>query len=181
MLSDNWDISYDGLRQAARSISFFGLGFVQIKLSDRDRVHCYHPDLPVISPEPHTHRYDFASTIYRGKLQHCLWKPVPGDTHVIAPVSCSKDAGIPAEETLTGLKRLSWYALATGSIYGMTRQEFHTVENISGAPAVTLLTRAPTRFAFANIIKPAGVPHACPFSSPMSEDDLWKIVKECLR
>ena len=50
---------------------YFGLGFIQCKINQHERVHIYHPDLmPIVNIEEeiHNHRYDFESTILMGKL-----------------------------------------------------------------------------------------------------------------
>lgn len=51
-------------------ISLHGLGFIQIKLDDNQRLHIWHPDLPrrkcFEHSNIHNHRFAFKSTVLKG-------------------------------------------------------------------------------------------------------------------
>ena len=52
---------------------YFGLGFIQCKINQYERIHVYHPDLmPIVNieEEVHNHRYDFESKILMGKIKN---------------------------------------------------------------------------------------------------------------
>src|SRR5271168_5571627 len=53
---------------------WFGLGFIQLKLSDTERMHFWLPEIPHPEREEiHNHRYDFTSTVLAGHLMHEVW------------------------------------------------------------------------------------------------------------
>ena len=68
------DLNIDQLIKNYYKIHFFGLGFIQVKVSDSTRYHFYHKDLPAFTDHPHNHRYNFTSTCLKGRLKHNLYE-----------------------------------------------------------------------------------------------------------
>lgn len=61
---------------------YFGLGFIQLKLSEHWRIHFWMPSWPTIpgaETEFHDHRYDFISKVLHGRLEQEVFEV--GPTH----------------------------------------------------------------------------------------------------
>lgn len=175
-------LDYDWIRRNAQLIHYFGLGFIQVKLSADVRMHFYTDriDPTVTEEEIHNHRYDFRSDVIRGMLQHklysCRYLPeVFEGTHWLGEVSCDpkkpgRSTGIPVVLTLACQTRMS-----AGSHYTLDKDTFHRVESKN---AITFLHTVPREREFANVARPIGSsPAVCPFSKQVPEVDLWKIVR----
>jgi hypothetical protein len=68
-------LDIDHLRATGARPHWFGLGFIQLKLTNNERMHFWHPDLQPIVPEEeiHDHRYDFESFVIKGELRHQIY------------------------------------------------------------------------------------------------------------
>ncbi len=176
------ELDVDWLRAYTTKIHFFGLGFIQAKLTDNTRVHFFHPDIPAFVDEPHDHRYDFVSTVLKGRILNTIWRAVPGDSHVMAYESCRQDEAAPKTEQSVDIVEVGRFETNAGSGYHMNSESLHTVRpDFSAGPLITLVEREIPRKDFAKVVRPKNSSPVCPFSRPMSEDDIWKIVEKCIR
>lgn len=180
---DLTDLTVDYLRDNAYQVHFFGLGFIQAKLTEECRVHFYHPHLPPFVEEPHNHRYYFISKVLKGALKQTFWARGPeGQVFSIENESCTLESNqvippgwqqtlIRAGETITN----------AGSSYYMDPDTFHQVEPLfSQGPCVTFLTRGPKMKTFAQVARTVEDTPTCPFSKPLDEEDMWEIIADCL-
>ena len=176
------DLSIDWLRANAKKAHFFGLGFIQVKLDDHSRVHFYHPDIPAFVEEPHDHRYDFISTVKRGCLRNRIWKLTPGDDHEVGLVNCQQDhEEAPTTLCRAGVIEFGSFDTHAGSGYHMDMQTFHTVQPLfEHGPVITLVERALPSTTHARTIRRVGTSATCPFSRPLTDDELWQIVRDCI-
>ncbi len=174
-------LSVDWLRVNAQRAHFFGLGFIQVKLDDRRRVHFYHRDIPAFVEEPHDHRYDFISTVLRGSLQNRIWKLRPGEDHEVSYESCRQDGPEAPPGFLTGLIELGSFDTREGSGYHMNSETLHAVRPaVERGPVITLVERELPFKEFARSVRKVGAASVCPFSRPLPNDELWEIVRDCL-
>lgn len=181
--SGNTDFTVDMLRSLGVKPHFFGLGFIQLKLSDEQRLHFYHPSLSANVPEEelHDHRYDFTSHVISGSLHNEIWEfsPDPEGEQDKVLVSCDKSDPVPeGTASVRGQARnvLSFTTVAGGS-YFISHDRFHRVK---GEECITLITRKPKQKRFATVIRGTGADHVCPFDVSLSEGDCWKIIGEML-
>lgn len=181
--SGNTDFTVNMLRSLGVKPHFFGLGFIQLKLSDEQRLHFYHPSLSANVPEEelHDHRYDFTSEVISGSLLNEIWEFVPGPVapHEKVLVSCDLSDPVPeGTEAVPGIARkvLSFRTVAGGS-YFISHDRFHRVK---GDNCITLITRTPKVKRFATVIRGTGADHVCPFDVSLSEDDCWRIIGEMI-
>jgi hypothetical protein len=171
------------LRANHSMIHYFGLGFIQLKLNDRERMHFYIPGLEPIVPEEdvHNHRYDFQSTILRGRLTQELWSPHRSaeGTHVIEEVTCEE--GVAAERTpgIFILEMDSSHTYVEGSSYMVSHRQFHKVRPGSEG-CITLIERSGYKKNLAQVVKPIDGDSICPFSRKIPEDELWGLVRKAL-
>jgi hypothetical protein len=181
----------DHLRARAKSHGskpqWFGLGFVQLKLSDTERMHFWCPEIP--SPEReeiHNHRYDFGSVVLAGNLLHDVY-------HLDATISTDAPDRIwldaewevfetncapgkeGAVETVTPclVTQIGKFELERGSTYEFPHTSFHTTEGTRFA--ITHLTRVlPRPLEYASVIKRRGAETTCPFKEKMEPEACWE-------
>lgn len=161
---------------------YFGLGFIQLKMNQHERLHFYHPEiLPIVDEEEiHNHRYDFTSEIIKGKLYQDIFFPIkvddPRSTHGVYNVSCKpEDSGKPSELIYNCTPILvGSFSTREGNQYTMTKNAFHRVK--IKEPTITYLKRESPQVEFAQIIKPIGMPDVCPFSKKLTDDEIWDVI-----
>lgn len=171
------------LKANHQMIHFFGLGFIQIKIDEKRRLHFYHSELPPFVDQPHNHRYDFTSMVLKGSLKNVIWVKTDnpnGEPCVHRYDSCTSDDSIVLPETKE-TRRLIFNEFSTskGSSYSLRKEMFHQVI-VEQYPTITLLTRGPKEYEFASILEPLDYQPVCPFSRNLPEDELWVIVEKCL-
>lgn len=174
------NISYQFLRDNCKMIHSFGLGFIQIKLNEKERVHVYTPKLTITTHEEeiHDHRYNFTSLIVKGHLFNEIFIQTKGDTHLQVEENCSpnKDKDKKAKDpVLCGIKKINSTKMEKGTSYWMDKDTLHRV---STERCITFLTRDKVEKDLATIIYPKEHKIVCPFSANLSEKELWSIVKE---
>lgn len=176
----------DLLQKSHTKIHFFGLGFIQVKMNDDSRYHFYHPELESFVENPHNHRYYFTSTVIRGSLRNHIWgftthQEIQGDVPaVLRYESCDPTKPPPDTKCPVRVKKISSFDIHAGSSYYMDSDTYHQVERVGDAPCVTHLVRGPKVDDWAGVICLEGKEDLCPFSRNLSEDDLWRIVSECI-
>lgn len=171
---------------------FHGNGFVQLYLMPDIRLHIWHPDLPPIrnhNAAIHNHRYDMKSTIYAGTLTHTIYDvdvfhPHP-DIRVIQLEGASGDFKKPKIETSDVGKLIirHVYNFAKGSTYTMRRPYFHSSDNKTNKPIVTIFERSNKSTAFAKIlcgINDGATTHAFAQETQPDENALWSIISTSL-
>lgn len=185
------EVSVEWLKKNHYDAYFFGLGFIQIKIDPRHRIHFYHPDIPAFVEQPHDHRYNFISTVLRGRLENRIWEM----THDLVPeaqtvwyehASCKRedagdDDGVPEPSMRyrATVQSVGSFTINEGSSYYISKDTFHTVHpDFSAGPCVTSITRTEPEKEFARIIHVDEA--ACPFSKVIANDTIWKIVADCL-
>jgi len=70
-------------KETKEVITLHGLGFLQVKLPNKQRIHVWHPDLPRRScfqhSSVHDHRFGFVSRVLVGTQINQFYRAVPGD------------------------------------------------------------------------------------------------------
>ncbi|MFA5488438.1 MAG: hypothetical protein WC284_04385 [Candidimonas sp.] len=180
----NCFLNYNWLRENATHIHAFGLGFIQIKLNNINRIHFWLPlvDKTTHDEEIHNHRYNFKSTILRGKITNHLYgyDRCPFAPYGRYEVSC--DPNIPIDDPLIdeGYPRyLGSFDSSDGDSYIFTKNLYH---RITTDFAITAIERDIDGGIdeTAVVIKKTDTPMVCPFSANKPIDTLWKTVKDIL-
>lgn len=173
-------LNIDYLKKNHTKIHAFGLGFIQLKLSQTTRVHFYVPEVNKTGgdTEVHNHRYDFMSQILKGQLHNEIYIFEPsedGDCEMVDE-ACSKDRPASTKAPISGsVNLLSTQTMQAGSHYLMRMNTLHMVRT---ERAVTLLYRDPPPYRdFAQVVKSKKADLVCPFSANLPEKDLWEIVE----
>lgn len=174
-------LDIDWLKENHQLIHFFGLGFIQLKLNDSERMHFYHPSLEAFAEEPHDHRYSFISTVLKGGLKNIIWKMKEGgEAAELRYESCKKDINdVPPSEQCQRVM-IGEFTTRAGSSYFVNEDMFHQVERVGDGPCITFLVRQEPVKEFARILAEPDSPNVCPFSRNLSEEELWQIVEDCL-
>lgn len=180
------------LKKHCQKIHFFGLGFIQIKISESSRWHFYSYKLPAYVEHPHNHRYDFKSTIFRGEFSQVIYKVdfhsllssmddyIP--THDLWDVSCKEGE----EPKLAHAHRvypipIFHVNLTAGDSYQIDKDTYHTFEPLVLGEGITIVERDRVLKDRAQVLQPQGQPLTCPFSQKYEEEYLWSIVEEMLK
>lgn len=178
------NLTVDWLKQNHYMIHYFGLGFIQVKVTESERYHFYHPTLEAFTEDPHDHRYDFISTVLKGKIKNTLYALDNSEYALPCEIrweNCKKDKGsVPppflSKSILTGI-----FTISEGDKYFLPRDTFHTVERASDGPLVTRILRGHVVKDLARIMLKPGTEPVCPFSRNLAETELWEIVEDSLR
>ena len=182
-------LDIDVLRGYGVTPEYFGLGMIQLKISDTSRLHFYHDDLPVLVDEPHNHRYPFHSSVLNGSLYQEIFEFVPETydkllydnqcSHVMAEVSC--DPAKPGTRIIAkgGCRSMMATNHLKGSSYWISADTFHTV--LAADNCITLLDRnAKAEKEFASVIRAQDSVPVCPFSAPINEEECWRLIEDML-
>ena len=169
------DINLAALRDNYERLYFFGLGFIQLKINDRYRLHFYNQELPSITEDVHNHRYDFTSKVLLGEITNYFYDVTEGDSYVMDNESCSAEHEAPkiAKPCNAILKKVVTYK--AGSSYNVTTDMFHRVE---ATDCITLLDRGPKTKEFAQVVIPKGKMAVCPFSKKIDPEFLWELMEQ---
>lgn len=172
------ELTLDWLKANCEMIHYFGLGFIQLKLDKTQRLHFYTKHLPPIVPEEdvHNHRYDFNSKIMSGTLVQEIFEVIPGETHTIEEESCQVGVKVESTAKPCKLRLASMHTYHKNSEYFISHETFHRVSYIDHC--ITLLARSGYKKNLAQVIRPVGQEHVCPFSQKVPEERLWEIVEE---
>lgn len=175
------NLTIDFLRGFERIPAYFGLGFIQLKLNDTERLHFYHKDLPVLVEEPHTHRYNFTSYILQGRFnQRIYWfSENPTGDHVYENETCDPYQEISVSERTYGyLHQLLESDYSEGDSYTIDVNTLHTVK--ASDNAITFLRRGTPFKTYAGVIRKVGIQKVCPFSKPIPENECWELIDDMI-
>ena len=178
----NQFLDIDHLRSFESTPHWFGLGFIQLKLTKDTRIHFWHPELLADTPEEelHDHRYRFHSYILLGIITHEEWflENSPEGDHEIVQVSCKPgDSKDPVPVARGFLRQGSTYHMSAGTSYEFAETGFH---RIRATKAITYLERGPITKDLANVIRPLNAPSVCPFERKIDTDTLWDYITDLL-
>jgi hypothetical protein len=176
------------LQNRAEMAHFFGLGFIQVKVSPSQRYHFYHQDLPSFVDNPHDHRYDFVSKVLKGCLKTTVWQEgidgIEGSLSYQCAVefsACTPEgqAEVPEGRDSYVVKRAVFETHAP-STYFFPHDWHHQVDpdfNVGSCiTKVTKLTEHLKDFAKVFILNR----EACPYSKKLNEAELWNYVERCI-
>lgn len=176
-------LSVDYLKNNHTKIHAFGLGFIQIKLGEVERVHVYTAKVSLTTTEEeiHNHRYNFTSTILKGTLKNKIYQVEANENgkFMLIDEACNPNVAKSDKKLRVNQPKLiTEFNTGIGQSYHIDKDVFHQVEALEGT--ITLVERGPVVKSMAQIIYPEDISTTCPFSSNLPEEELWKIVKECL-
>ena len=132
-------IDFEAIRVDAKSIKTFGLGFIQIKISDDTTMNVYLDDIFKFddSDRPHSHQRSFHSEIISGELIEYLYDVAIVDDGKSAYCGCG-DVDKPINHRYKyRLKEM--YSYMTGDNYFRHKDYFHSVSGKHGT--ITLITK----------------------------------------
>jgi hypothetical protein len=183
----------DELRTKAKNYNtvpyWFGLGFIQLKLSDAERMHFWLPEIPHPEREEiHNHRYDFRSVVLAGHLRHEIYhldSIISSTLHEFAEWEIFETNCAPNKEgTVETVKPclvspMGTFVLNSGSVYEFPHTSFHTTEGTEFA--ITYLIRVlPKPLEFASVIKRLGSVTTCPFKEKLPTATCWQYIEAAL-
>lgn len=170
------------LKANYKMIHYFGLGFIQLKLNDAERVHFY-TDLihtTVKEEEVHNHRYNFVSTILSGHLEQHVFELDMDSTekpYYLTQETCNAadKRDFPKVDCNVSLAMINQHVI--GDRYYI---DHHTFHRVSSTDAITHVKRSGYKKEFADVIFKKGQEVVCPFSVKRTDEELFDIVEEIL-
>lgn len=185
---EHWqDIDLDELRHNHVRAYWFGLGFIQLKLTHWNRLHFYTAGLGLdaINDDIHNHRYPFKSKILKGKLTASYWNIVDTDlasaTHILKDVTCDPHSTPKSEPRSCKVRRIHDAEYLKGSNYWMDQDTFHQVHPGSAITLVTIDREDETYpKEVAQVVTPIGVAPICPFSVKLPDEELFRLMAKML-
>lgn len=177
-------LDFDYLQHLDVVPQWFGLGFIQMKISPNRRLHFWHPELspnPGNAEEVHDHRYDFTSTVLKGEMENEVWdmRHDPDGDYRLWRVSCEPGNADAAEMIgPMSVASVSSRRIPTNGSYVMPQPIFHRSFPIGYT--VTMLQRGVVTETHAHVIRYHDAPHSCPFAISMLPHTLWQRIKEIL-
>jgi hypothetical protein len=161
---------------------WFGLGFIQLKLDPKNRMHFWHPELrpddPAFENEFHDHRYDFSSRVLVGEITNhlAIAEGTPERTDWKMFEVCCAGGGQqylhPVYLTNSGV-----FATQAGQEYFLHRDTFHRVEV---SRCVTIQSRSDDLKEKARVIQHKDHPSANPFESQIETAKVWEYIRDLL-
>lgn len=168
----------DWIKKNHQKIHYFGLGFIQVKLSDTERLHFYTDELPktVQQEEIHNHRYNFVSKILFGEMLHYIYEvdENPNGEYLLTKESCNEDNKLNDPGISVNIEQVFMTKYKTSQKYYINHNTFHNVSCEDGT--ITHLKRTAYQKDFADVIHRKDKPTVCPFSIKVDEKDLFDIV-----
>ena len=161
---------------------WFGLGFIQLKLTENTRIHFWLPWLKGKEREEiHNHRYNFVSRVLAGSLHKEIYAVTPNDfgDHELFTTTCAP--GKEGEVTTfvpVSCSKIAEFDIAAPGTYFFAHDQFHTTEGTDFA--ITYLEREPKVKSDAMVVKVNGAPITCPFANPLPVDVLWEHIERGL-
>lgn len=171
-------LDIDWLKNNNERLYYFGLGFIQLKINDKYRLHFYTDKLDSNTDSIHNHRYNFESKILKGSFKNKIYNvDYWGNTHVKVNESCNEEIQVPKNKEACTLKLVSDITYYKNDEYYMHYESFHRVESNY---AITLLKRSDYKQDYAQIIYEKNKEPNCPFSVKLNEEYLWNIIEEMI-
>lgn len=175
-------LTFDYIKDKAQKIHYFGLGFIQVKLNEYERLHFYTNELEktIGVEEIHNHRYNFTSHILQGHLKQDIYEVSHIDllhrsNHILTQESCNETNPTNSKPTEVWIKPVFQKIYEKGDSYYMDHNTFHTVDSID---AVTYLNRSGYTKILADVIRKKDSKLICPFSVKVTEHTLLEIIRE---
>lgn len=177
-------LNIDWLRESGAEPHWFGLGFIQLKISENRRLHFY-PDRPdyrsfVGDEEIHDHRYFFRSKVLLGSISQTIYEVNASDTgnFLMVEDDCKPNSSSPSEPVRVSATPIFTTTNTAGTEYSIDKGVFHTV---AAKGAITLLERSTKDVRpYARVVHHHAKPKVCAFSQPKPVDELWEVIAEML-
>lgn len=170
--------------ETEEAISLHGLGFLQIKLGGKQRLHVWHPDLPrracFRDSAVHNHRFGFSSRVLVGvQINHNCRLVIGDPTHVAykheGPRSMyGNRPWIAGDQVCVAESGMN--IVAAGEEYGMRPYDFHWTEPGGDGRVATLMTKLSEGDAGAHSLCKIGVQPDADFDRKQwPAERLWQV------
>ncbi|MPS27583.1 MAG: hypothetical protein E2576_11120 [Alcaligenaceae bacterium] len=179
-------------REIEQSISLHGLGFVQVRLQAKQRLHVWHPDLPRRTcfkhSSIHDHRFAFVSKVLVGVQRNVRYEetevPVGHGTHVAYRHDGMRYAqgGRPWDACACVTVRQAFVQdVYAGEVYTMPAYMFHETRPLGDGRVATLMTKTFEGTEGARSLCAIGVTPDTDFDRhQLSATALWDVVADVL-
>lgn len=168
-------LNVDYLKNNSLSIKEFGIGFIQIKLNEKEVLNFYTDKVPKFdnNEAPHNHQRDFISRILFGSLEETLYHVFENDKGSYAYCGCGDINKNITEKYSYEIKEITYYN--KGDMYYRHKNDFHSVAAINNT--ITFIVKD-LDVKHDAIVIGEKIDH---ITSNMNEDELWDIVDNILK
>lgn len=172
-------LNIDFIIKNKKIIHYFGLGFIQVKLNDFERIHFYTNELEKTCDveEIHNHRYNFTSTILKGSLKQEIYeidRNTDNAKYVLTQESCDPNNKVYSSPIKVNINKVYEKTYITNDSYYIDHNTFHTVDS---SDAITYLKRSKYMKPLADVIFNSNNELICPFSHNVEESKLLEIIR----
>jgi hypothetical protein len=175
-------VDLDWLQKNHTQLHPFGLGFLQLKLNETERIHFWHPGFVREREEVHNHRYDFMSTVLRGEMQQSLYvfkTGVEHPTHELFETDCAPgQEGSQPVISLGLLSPIFSTTITEGNTYRISHEVLHRID---AKKCVTFLRRESKVKSHASVVRDIGGRSICPFAEDIPAAEMWAMIEDCLK
>lgn len=181
-------LNIDEVRHAGAVPRFHGGGFIQIYLTETERLHVWHPDFPATIEDGvvHDHNFHMHSTVLLGRLNHVTYDFSECDDgpQSLWQVAAKKDAAQPGVGDKGFLIKTGSYEMMAGSEYHFQAMQLHQIVfNSCSEMTVTRMRKMNTYKDYwpKAVAEGEGPPdNAFPLDAPHNQDVLWSAINEAL-
>lgn len=175
-------LDIDWLRKNYQMVHYFGLGFIQLKLNDSERLHFYTEEIKktVEEEEVHNHRYNFVSTIISGRLLQEVYeidRMAIDNPYYVTQETCNSEDKREFPKVECNINHVFTGQYLVGEAYYIDHNTFHKVASDN---AITHVKRSHYKKQFADVIYKKDQAIVCPFSVKMSDEELFAIINDIL-
>ena len=173
-------LKIDNLKASGAKPSWFGLGFIQLQMDERHRMHFWHPELPSDSAydeEWHDHRYSFDSHVLVGSIRNEIAFSVPNPNGDMSEyeVCCEGNGAVFKQKV--DLNYLTEFETKAGESYFLQQDALHKVW---ADRCVTVQTRYLTDIKPKARVVASKYASPNPFEAHLPEDHLWGIIEDLI-
>jgi hypothetical protein len=173
-------LDIDFLKNNHKRLYYFGLGFVQLILDEKIRLHFYNVNIKNTNDEIHNHRYNFKSTVLKGNLVQQKYQLIDGNTHYLKNETCGKNINLVNTNLVdVSILNLESKIFNENDTYSIFFNEFHDVSYKENT--ITLLERSSIILDYAQVIYPKNSKTICPFSKTYTNDELFDIIYDTIK
>lgn len=176
-------------KETEDTISLHGLGFIQVKLGGKQRMHVWHPDLPrrlcFEHSAIHDHRFSFTSRVLVGEMINVIYSDLQeSPTHIAylheGERSARGNRGWD-EDYRCSLEETGRETVEAGRLYNMPAYVFHKTVPGGDGRVATLMTKTWEGTKGAHSLCEIGVTPDADFDRKcLHPRSLWEIVTEVL-
>jgi hypothetical protein len=176
-------LTIDALRELGDRESviphYMGLGVVKLPVSPRYAYHFYSDQAEIFCDPIHEHRFNFTSTVVRGRFKNTLYTLFdddPNSPYVVEEGECGPDTEKNITMRNVRIHESASFVTSEGESYSLAYDTWHRVECLTNK-VITFLDKQPFVHYMGRILQDSRNPLPCSFSRPKTVKNCWEIIE----